>query len=118
MCEKKVKESKVPKVVQRCKEILDSSIYRKITIEQLADEVSVSKSQITRDFKKYYNCTPYNYLLNKKINIAKQLLLLTDKKVGEISDILCFSDEYNFSNLFCSKVGVRPLDYRKRGGNI
>lgn len=118
LCEKNSKRSEMPNFVQKAKQLLDGAIYRKVTIEQIASEVNVSKSQLMREFKKYYLVTPYKYLLNKKLNIAKQFLLHTKMKVLEISDALCFSDEYNFSNIFKLKVGISPLEFRKREGKI
>jgi AraC-like DNA-binding protein/mannose-6-phosphate isomerase-like protein (cupin superfamily) len=102
-------------IALKAKQELDSSIYRKMNVEKLCESLTVSKSQLTREFKKHFSVTPYQYLLNKKINVAKQLLLLTNMKVQEISDALCFSDEYNFSNVFKSKVGQSPFAFRKVG---
>ncbi len=107
------KEKSISKIALRAKQELDSSIYRKMNVEQLCESLTVSKSQLSRDFKKHFSVTPYQYLLNKKINVAKQLLLLTNMKIQEISDALCFSDEYNFSNVFKSKVGQSPYVFRK-----
>lgn len=107
-------KEKMSNIVLRTKQYLDSAVYRKLTVEKLCEELSVSKSQMTREFKKYYNQTPYQYLLNKKIAMAKKLLLMTNMKVQEISDSLCFSDEYNFSNIFKAKVGLSPLSFRKK----
>ncbi len=104
-------------LAQRAKQLLDSAVYRKESIEDLCKTLHVSKSQLCREFKKYVSVTPYQYLLNKKLSAAKQLLLLTNMKIQEISDALCFSDEYNFSNLFKSKVGQSPLSFRKANKN-
>lgn len=94
------------------KEALDASVYRKITIETIAEQLSISKSQMTREFKRYYGVTPYHYILDRKIAIARRLLLVTNMKVFEISSQLGFSDEYYFSDLFKAKTGVSPLKFR------
>jgi AraC-like DNA-binding protein len=95
------------------KEILDQSIYRKVTMEQLCEEMHLSKSQICREFKKYFNVTPYQYLLNRRLIIAQNLLVKTKLSIKEISDSLCFADEYHFSNLFKKKNGISPSAYKK-----
>ncbi len=112
------KEKNISNIALRAKQELDSAVYRKMNVEKLCESLSVSKSQLTREFKKYFKVTPYQYLLNKKINVAKQLLLLTNMKVQEISDALRFSDEYNFSNVFKSKVGQSPFTFRKTGKGV
>ena len=95
------------------KEALDSAIYRKVTVEDIAVQINISKSQMTREFRKYYGMSPYQYLLERKIYVAKHLLRATHMRVREIGSRLGFDDEYYFSNLFKSKVGVSPLAYRK-----
>lgn len=96
------------------KECLDRSLYRKITIEDLAQEINISKSQMCREFKKYFSTTPYQYLIDKRINIAKNLLTRTTLSIKEISNTLCFVDEYYFSNAFKKKIGISPRAYRKK----
>lgn len=91
---------------------MDASVYRKITVETIAEQLSVSKSQMTREFKRYYGVTPYQYILDRKIAVARRLLLVTNMKVFEISAQLGFSDEYYFSDLFKAKTGVSPLKFR------
>ena len=118
LCEKEHTLNGVSAIAQRAKQLLDGSIYRKVNIENIAKEMLISKSQLTREFKKYYDLSPYQYLINKKISVAKQLVLNTKMKILEISDSLCFSDEYNFSNLFKAKVGVSPLEFRKKEGKL
>lgn len=97
----------------KTKEILDQLIYRKVTMQELYDEIHLSKSQISREFKKYFGVTPYQYLLNRRIAISQNLLSKTELSIKEISDALCFADEYHFSSLFKKKNGISPTAYRK-----
>lgn len=97
----------------KAKEILDQLVYRKVTMQDLYSEIHLSKSQISREFKKYFNLTPYQYLLNRRISIAQNLLTKTNLSIKEISDSLCFADEYHFSTLFKKKIGISPSAYRK-----
>ena len=82
-------------------------------MQDLYDEIHLSKSQISREFKKYFNTTPYQYLLNHRIAISKNLLTKTRLSIKEISDSLCFVDEYHFSAIFKKKNGISPTAYRK-----
>lgn len=99
------------------KRILDQSIYESITMDDIADQLHLNKSYIIREFSKYYGYTPYNYLLNQKIAIAKKMIALSQSTIGEISDKLAFSDAHYFSRLFKSKTGLSPQAYRKRKRN-
>ena len=82
-------------------------------MQDVYDEIHLSKSQISREFKKYFNVTPYQYLLNRRITISQNLLTKTKLSVKEISDSLCFTDEYHFSSLFKKKNGMSPTAYKK-----
>ena len=104
-----------PGIEREMKDFLGTRITQSFNLEGLCKHISRSESQTIRIFKKAYGITPYKYVLNKKIDLAKKLLDSTNLTVKNISEKLCFSDEYYFSNLFKSKVGVSPVAYRKRG---
>jgi transcriptional regulator GlxA family with amidase domain len=65
-------------------------------------------------FKQHKGITPYQFLLNEKIKIAKALLATTEMSVKSISDKLCFADEHYFSHLFKEKTGLSPLKYKAK----
>ncbi len=106
-------KQKISPVAIKTKDLLDRSIYRRVSMQDLYDEIHLSKSQISREFKKYFNTTPYQYLLNRRIAISKNLLTKTRLSVKEISDLLCFVDEYHFSAVFKKKNGISPTAYKK-----
>lgn len=110
---KNTTQGNISRVANLLKERLDRSIYTKVTIETISDELNISKSQLCREFKKHFEVTPYQYLISRRINIAESLLLKTALSIKEISDLLCFIDAYSFSNLFKKKTGVSPKSYRK-----
>ncbi len=107
------KKQNISTIAMKTKKLLDQMIYKKVSMQALYDEIHLSKSQINREFKKYFNVTPYQYLLNRRIAIAQNLLTKTKLSIKEISDSLCFSDEYHFSSLFKKKNGMSPSAYKK-----
>lgn len=110
----RIEKPQLPHAVEHLKMRLDNAVYGKITIEEVADELNLSKAQLIKDFKKHFQATPYNYLLSAKIQAAKRLLSLTDMSVRDISNSLCFADEHYFSNVFKKKTDLTPLQYRKQ----
>lgn len=96
------------------KDFLGTQITSNFRIELLCRHISRSESQTIRIFKKAYGVTPYTYVLTKKLDLAKKLLDDTNLSIKQISDKLCFADEYYFSNLFRSKIGISPSAYRRR----
>jgi transcriptional regulator GlxA family with amidase domain len=92
--------------------ILASYVHKKLNLDELAESLHMSKSNIIRIFKKKYNVTPYEYVISLRIETAKILLRDTKLSIREIADKLVFFDEHYFSSLFLKKVGVRPGIYR------
>lgn len=98
-------------IADEIKAFIDRNIYERISIEDIAKHVSLSPSQVNRVFKKSFDMTPYNYILNRKIGTAKLLLKNSSLSVKEIAYKLNFADEHYFSNVFLEKTGVRPKNY-------
>lgn len=99
---------------QRAKRILGDA-YNDVKIKNLAEKLCVSEAQLIKRFKAAYGVTPYQFLLTKKIEAAKELLLTTNLTVKEISLRLFFQNEHYFSTIFKEKTGVSPTQLRKRG---
>ena len=95
------------------KNYLEYGFNEDITMESLEKKFYRSKSQITKSFKEAYNTTPYAYLIDIRIELAKNLLKSTKTPINEIAEYLRFSSEYHFSGSFKKRVGVSPRDFRK-----
>lgn len=100
-------------LAEKMKEYLHNNAASKFKLEKLCKYISRSESQTIKLFKEAYGITPYAYFLNKKIKLAKDMLLNTNLSVKQIADHLSFADEYYFSNVFKQKTGISPTKYRK-----
>ncbi len=85
----------------------------KISIEQLASICHLSKFYYIKVFKSYTGQTPYDYLLNIRLQKAKSCLVETSKSVEEIAQECGFSESKNFIASFRKKNGMTPLQFRK-----
>lgn len=63
-------------------------------------------------FKKYTGSTIHSYILEKKIEFSKQLLV-QGLSIHEICDCIGFDDPNYFGNVFKKRVGKTPKDYLK-----
>ncbi len=83
-----------------------------ITLDVIADHVHLDKSYMIRCLKKAINKTPIEYLTEKRISVAKSLLIDTDLSISEIASLCGFSDTSYFTFKFRSVVGTTPTKYR------
>ncbi|MBQ2968378.1 MAG: helix-turn-helix domain-containing protein [Clostridia bacterium] len=106
-------EANVPDIAVQMKDFLNTKLHSAFKIEALCASFSLSESRTIRIFKEAFGVTPYAYVLSKKMSLAKQMLKDTNLPVKEIAKQLSFADEYYFSNIFKSKVGISPTAFRK-----
>lgn len=97
----------------KIKHFLDLHVEDDISLQDLAGYVFRSPVQVIRMFKKQFGRTPYDYLLEKRIQTAKLLLKNTNLLVKEIAYKLNFTDEHYFSNRFKEKTGMSPNKFRQ-----
>ena len=93
--------------------LLCSYVYKKLNLDEFAEKMHMSKSNVIRLYKKKYGITPYEELIRMKIEAAKTLLGETSLPIKEIAAKVCITDEHYFSSLFLERTGIRPGSYRK-----
>ncbi len=84
-----------------------------LTVAQIAQSFRISERTLRHKFEKEYHQTPKEYMLQKKMTAAQNLLLTTDLSVQEISEILGFSSTYYFSRAFKFFTGYSPTKFRQ-----
>lgn len=84
-----------------------------ITIEAAAQVAMMNKEHFLRSFKEAFGHTPYQHLMNLRMDKARQQLAETDKSIQQISEEACFEALSSFSYQFRKSVGVSPSAYRK-----
>lgn len=104
--------------VLKAKDYLDNHLEASVGIESLEKLLCMSGRQINRIFKNEMSVSPYQYLLAKRIDLAKSLLSNSTLSVKQIAERLKFSDPYYFSNIFKKKVGFSPHHYKKARQNL
>lgn len=89
---------------------------KKLTLEEIADSVYISKSYLSHLFKRECNLSPKEYLTSLKLEAAKRLLE-SGRKLSEISDIVGFHDDQHLSRVFRRKLNITPSGYRNSAKN-
>ena len=67
----------------------------------------------TCHFKDEFGISPKRYLLNVRINAAKELLADTDQKINDIAKEVGFSSQQRFNDIFKKYENMTPLHFRK-----
>lgn len=100
--------------IQRSMAEIRSRLCKPITLDQLAEAVSLSKDHYIRLFKREVGCTPQQYINQKKIEQAQLILLTEEVAVKDLAYRLGFEDASYFCRLFRQRTGFTPLQYRER----
>lgn len=82
------------------------------SVGDLAREAGYSGDHFTRIFKKIIGLTPQQFLVQARMNRARQLLIETGLSVTEIAAAVGYDEVYAFSNQFKRHVGRSPSAYR------
>ena len=98
---------------ERIRAYIDSNIYSDISLDLMAEHFGITKMHIIRVFKRKFDITPMQYLIDKKISIAKSLLSGTVMPIKEIAALLRYSNTQHFSSSFKNATGVTPNKYRQ-----
>ncbi len=85
-----------------------------ITVQEIADHLSVNRSHLSRVFHENLGMSVKEYLLGIRINRAAFLLSMTNETVEAIAYQAGFHSLIVFSRMFKKKTGETPTDYRKR----
>lgn len=109
----KIEKDGAPDDATVLREYIDNNYSKTIKNSDLAKLIGRSESQTIRIFKKAFSKTPYDYALERKMYVAKQMLKSTSMSVRDIAMALGFTNEHYFSSCFKQHEGVTPLKHRK-----
>lgn len=92
------------------KEYSDSTL----TNEKIAMHCNISEVYLRKIFIKELGITPRQYLIDLRLQRAKQLLSEGILKVNAVAEICGFANPYHFCRLFKEKTGLTPSEYMKK----
>ena len=107
--EEKVFSSCVAKAIQ----YINSNLSIELSLEEISKNTYVSKSTLTKYFKKELGVSIHKYIFDKIMCEIEQLLLQNKITIREISDRYNFYDQFYFSRCFKKRYGISPTEYRK-----
>lgn len=93
--------------------IMDNYSDPEFNVEKLAEKSCVSRTVFYNKIKSLTGLTPIDFLRQKRLHIASQMILETDYNVSEIAIITGFNDVKNFSKRFKEIYKVTPTQYKQ-----
>ncbi|MBI4975933.1 MAG: helix-turn-helix transcriptional regulator [Spirochaetes bacterium] len=93
---------------------LETNFRERISLDHLVETSGLSRRHFTRLFRKLYEKSPKEYLLDIRIREAAMLLADGERSITEVAQVSGFDDSNYFSRAFSAVTGVSPREYRKK----
>ena len=99
---------------RRAKEFIEAHLAENISLADLARECSLSVAQFARGFKHSTGIAPYQFLTERRIERARDLLLHTELSLADVAVCSGFADQSHFTKVFQHVLGASPGNFRAR----
>jgi AraC-like DNA-binding protein len=96
----------------RARRFIDECYHLPLDLEQISGEACLSRYHFLRLFRRAFNKTPHQYLTQRRIEKAKELLSSSGLTVTDVCFEVGFESLGSFSSLFHKHVGRPPIAYR------
>ncbi|MDO4438630.1 MAG: response regulator [Eubacteriales bacterium] len=98
--------------VKNIREFIDTNYEKHLTLDMIAEKAGYSKFYLNRLFKQHTDRTIMDYLIQTRINKAKELLRHEEYTVKQISAMVGYSEPNYFTITFKKAEGISPIKYR------
>lgn len=100
--------------VKKAQDFIEQNFQERITVKQLATELSLGRRSLERRFKKATSNTVVEYVQRVKIEAAKKWFEESGKNINEVMYDVGYSDTKAFRSVFKKHTGLSPVDYRNK----
>ena len=102
----------IQSAIESAAKYIDEHCHEALDLDQMAKSSGYSKYFFIKQFQKFMNSTPYQYLLKCRIYKSCQLLLFTNESLNQIMFECGFENETTFYRVFKSQIHKTPTEYR------
>src|SRR5882762_8580998 len=109
--------STAPEVLERldrARKFIDLCYDLPLDLKEISSHACFSRYHFLRLFRQAFNKTPHQYLIERRIERAKELLSANDLRVTDVCFEVGFQSLGSFSSLFHKSVGHPPVTYREK----
>ncbi|MFE0559657.1 helix-turn-helix domain-containing protein [Paenibacillus sp. NPDC058910] len=107
-------QSRVRKIAEQVESYIKMHYREPISNARLSSDLHFHYNYLTRCMKESHGVTPTEYLLQYRLDQAKQLLLTTQWSMARIAEHVGFQYPPYFSRRFSARFGLSPLQFRKQ----
>ena len=98
---------------RRAQEVLSANLDGSVPLKDVARECRLSASHFSRAFRRTMGVAPHNWLLTRRIEVAKEKLRNTRLSLAEVALVCGFADQSHLTRVFTGMVGVSPGAWRR-----
>jgi AraC family transcriptional regulator len=102
-----------PRRLRRVLEYIESNLATDIELEDLASVAGSSRFHFSRAFRDATGFPPYRYLIHRRIDAAKTMLLQDALSIAEVAEQCGFNSQSQFSAMFRRVFGTSPGRFRR-----
>lgn len=107
------KSSLTPVQVSKVVDFVEAKIATRITLVDLADMCGISQFRFMRAFKAETGFNPHQYVIERRVARAKNLLQDSQDSIADIAYDIGFSSQAHMTDVFRKRVGVTPGQFRR-----
>jgi AraC family transcriptional regulator len=98
----------------RCVEAyIAANLHSRIRMADLAGVAQCGPFRFKRSFKESFGCTPHQYVIRRRVERARRLMMISNESLSRISAECGFVDQFHLSHLFRKIVGQPPGTWRR-----
>ncbi len=102
-----------PARLKRVEAYVEAHLSEEIRLEDLADEAGMSQYHFCRQFKKTVGQSPYQYVIERRVEEGRRLLKETGWTVARVSLAVGYESQSRFTQQFKRRVGTTPGRFRR-----
>lgn len=99
---------------KRIKKYIDDNFLSNLSIKSLSEDLCISQYYLIHIFKEKTGYSPMQYIIDRKLGEAQNLLINTNYSVEQIAVMVGYDNPNYFNMLFTKKIGMSPGKYRKQ----
>lgn len=95
------------------REYIEAHLDEELGLSDLTTMVDIQQTRFVKCFRNSVGTTPYQYIMQRRIERAQRLLEKSDSPLADIAYICGFSSQQHMTQMFTRRLGITPSRYRK-----